>query len=256
MSFALAVPALIAGFLTFLAPCTLPLVPGYLAFISGVSIYDADKNGKTVAHIRRKILWNALLYVLGFSFVFILLGTIFSGIGGLGLAKYRFTLEKISGALILVLGLYMTRLFDLPFLRFLDIERRFTFTQKLAPGKPFSSFLFGATFAFGWTPCIGPILGSILLLASSSTTLLQGAALLAIFSLGLAIPFLLVAVGISQAMRVMKRVLKYMSAISIVGGIFIAVIGLLVLTGKMNIWIGFFYRFFDFVHYQNLIQYF
>lgn len=256
MFLALAIPAFIAGFLTFLAPCTLPLVPGYLAFISGVSIYDANKNGEMVAYIRKKILWNAILYVLGFSVIFILLGTTFSGIGGIGLAKYRFTLERISGSLILVLGLYMTHLFDLPFLRFLNIERRFSFTQKLAPGKPMSSFLFGAMFAFGWTPCIGPILGSILLLASTGTTVLQGTLLLAIFSLGLAIPFLLVAIGISHAMRVIKHVLKYISAISVIGGIFIALIGLLVLTGKMGLWIAFFYHLFSFINYQNLIHYF
>ncbi len=256
MFFSLALPAFIAGFLMFLAPCTLPLVPGYLAFISGVSLHDAHKNQETALYVRKRILWNALFYVLGFSLVFIVLGALLSGLGRLGLGSSRFYLEKISGGIIMLLGLYMTHLFDLPFFRFLNTDRHFTFTRKLAPGKPFSSFLFGATFAFGWSPCIGPILGSILLLASSSATILQGIILLTIFSLGLAIPFLLVAVAMSQATTVIRRISAYMGTISIVGGVLIAILGFLVLTGMIGTWTGFFYRLFSVIRYEGLLNYY
>lgn len=256
MLLALAIPAFIAGLLMFLAPCTLPLVPGYLAFISGVSLHEADKNKETALYVRKRILWNALFYVLGFSLVFILLGTLFSGLGHLGLGNYRYYLQKISGGFILLLGLYMTHLFELPFFRFLNTDRHFTFTQTLAPGKPFSSFLFGATFALGWSPCIGPILGSILLLASSSGTILEGTFLLTIFSLGLAVPFFLVAIAMSQATKVIRRISSYMGVISIGGGILIALLGFLILTGTIGVWTGFFYRLFSFIRYDGLLQYY
>lgn len=255
MFFALAIPAFVAGFLMFLAPCTLPLVPGYLAFISGVSVHDANKNKETAGYVRKKMLWNALFYVLGFSVIFILLGTFLSALGRLGLAEYRVYLEKISGGMILLLGLYMTHLFDLPFFRFLGKDRHFTFTQTLAPGKPLSSFLFGSAFALGWSPCIGPILGSILLLASTSGTILEGTFLLAVFSLGLAIPFFLVALGVGQATKVIRRINTYLSAFSIVGGVFIAILGLLILTGNMSIWTTFFFRIFSFLNYESLVKY-
>lgn len=256
MFFSLAFPAFLAGLLMFFAPCTLPLVPGYLAFISGVSLHDANKKKESALYVRKKILFNALFYILGFSLVFILLGVFLSSLGRLGRGRYRFYLEKISGGLILILGLYMTRLFDLPFFRFLEQERHVHFAQTFAPGKPLSSFLFGATFALGWSPCVGPILGSILLLASTSTTVIQGTLLLAIFSLGLAVPFLLVALGIGQATKVIHQLNKYLSIISIIGGIFIAILGFLVLTGNIGAWTGFFYRLFQFVNYQHLLNYF
>lgn len=256
MFLTLALPAFIAGFLMFLAPCTLPLVPGYLGFISGVSLHDAKKDGEIALDIRRKIRINALFYILGFSLIFIAFGTLLSGLGRLGFGHYRLYLEKISGVMIIFLGLYMTHLFNLPFFRFLNTERHFSFTKRLAPGKPLSSFLFGATFALGWSPCIGPILGSILLLASTSGTLLQGALLLAIFSLGLAVPFFLAAVGIGQATRMIKHVSKYLSVISIAGGVFIAILGLLVVTGQMGLWTGFFFRIFHFIQYERLLDFY
>lgn len=256
MLLALAIPAFLAGLLMFLAPCTLPLVPGYLAFISGVSLHDAEKNKETAIYVRKRILWNAFFYTLGFSVIFILFGTLLSSLGHLGFGSYRFYLQKVSGGIIMLLGLYMTHLFELPFFRFLNTDKHFTFTRTLAPGKPLSSFLFGATFAFGWSPCIGPILGSILLLTSSSSTLLEGVLLLAIFSLGLAIPFFLVAVAMSQATKIIRQISAYMRTISIVGGILIAILGFLVLTGTIGTWTGFFYRLFSVIRYEGLLNYY
>lgn len=252
----LAFPAFVAGLLTFLAPCTLPLIPGYLTFISGVSIHDFYKNEQSISVLRRRVVWNGFWYVVGFSVVFIALGTAFSGIVGAGLSKYRLVLERVSGALIFLLGLYMMNIFHISFLKFLNTEKRFHFVNRIKPGKPLSSFLFGVTFAFGWTPCIGPILGSILLLASSSDQASQGAVLLGIFSLGLAIPFMLVALGIGQAISVIKHLSKYMSIISVIGGGFIALIGFFVMIGKIHLWVSFFNSIFSFINYEGLLKFF
>ncbi len=194
MHVGLVIAAFVAGLFTFLAPCTLPLVPAYLAFISGVSLKDlADDNKARAA--RRKILANSLLYVLGFSVVFIFFGILF-GVGGESLRQYRPMLQRIGGILVIFFGLYMMKVFRLPGFQFLDSERRFPAARIIKPGNPLSSFLFGSVFALGWTPCIGPILGSILTLAAASATVVQGGLLLAVFSLGLGVPFIAIAAGI------------------------------------------------------------
>ncbi|MBI2463393.1 sulfite exporter TauE/SafE family protein [Candidatus Peregrinibacteria bacterium] len=249
----LIIPSFIAGILTFLAPCTLPLVPGYLAFISGVSLNEI-RDPLQLKHARWKIFLNGVFFILGFSGVFILLGTL-AGLGGLALAPYRARLAQIGGIIVIFFGLYMVGLFKLPLFKFLESEKRISVGRFLTPGHPLSSFIFGATFAFGWTPCVGPILGSILLLASASTTVGQGALLLSVFSLGLAVPFLLVAFGIGSASAHINKISKYLNVISIMGGIFLVVLGFVLLTNKLSAWIGFFYRFFDFVNYEKILNY-
>jgi cytochrome c-type biogenesis protein len=188
MEFSLIIPAFIAGILTFLAPCTFPLVPGYLGFISGVSAQDLQDPLKSKS-ARRKIFLNGLLFVVGFSFIFILLGSLF-GLGGSALAQYRIWLSRIGGIFVILFGLFMIGVLRLPFL---NVEKNIGAIMALKPGNPASSLIFGATFAFGWTPCVGPILGSILTLAAASATVSQGAFLLSVFSLGLAVPFLIIA---------------------------------------------------------------
>ncbi|MBI2638732.1 sulfite exporter TauE/SafE family protein [Candidatus Peregrinibacteria bacterium] len=249
----LIIPSFIAGLLTFLAPCTLPLVPGYLGFISGVSLNEI-RDPLQLKHARWKIFLNGIFFILGFSGVFILLGTL-AGLGGIALASYRVWLARIGGVIVIFFGLYMIGLFKLPLFKFLENEKHIQAGRFLKPGHPFSSLLFGAIFAFGWTPCIGPILGSILLLASTSTTVGQGAFLLSVFSLGLAIPFLLVAFGIGSASANIKKISKYLNVISIIGGIFLVLLGFVLLTNKLSSWIGFFYRFFDFVNYDKILNY-
>ncbi len=171
----LILPAFIAGILTFLAPCTLPLVPAFLAFISGASAKELQDPIR-LPQIRRKVFLNGIFYVIGFSTVFVLLGVLF-GIGGAGLVKYQDVLEKVGGVFILFFGLYLIGILErIPQLRaILSSEHRLRLPSSLKPGTASSSFIFGATFAFGWTPCVGPILGSILLLASSTATVGQGA---------------------------------------------------------------------------------
>ena len=251
MHFSLIISAFIAGLLTFLAPCTLPLVPGYLGFISGVSLQDLHKvDGQK--NIRRKILINGFLYILGFSTVFILLGTVFSA-GGVALVHYRVWLSRVGGVVVIFFGFYMMHILKLPFLNFLNFEKKFH--SSLKPGRPISSLLFGMTFAFAWTPCVGPVLGSILLLSFSTGTVLQGAFLLAVFSLGLAVPFLLIALGIGHATRYISKISRYLSFISIIGGIFLVFLGVLLFTNSLGIWNSFFYGLFDFLNYDALLNY-
>lgn len=250
MDFSLVIPAFIAGLLTFLAPCTLPLVPGYLGFISGVSSNQAE-----ASQVRGRVFLNGVFYVLGFSLVFIALGTLF-GLLGAAVGPYRSWLATIGGVFVILFGLYMTGVFDkLSFLNFLQSEKHFSFTKRLKPGNPLSSFIFGGTFAFGWTPCVGPILGSILTLAAAHATVGQGAFLLTVFSLGLAVPFLLIALGVGHAAHYIKKITPYLKAISVIGGLLLIILGVLLLTGQFGAWIAFFYRLFNFINYQNLLDY-
>lgn len=250
MEFSLIIPAFIAGILTFLAPCTLPLVPGYLGFVSGVSAQDLQDPLKSKS-ARRKIFLNGLLFVIGFSLIFILLGSLF-GLGGSALAHYRIWLSRIGGIFVILFGLFMIGVLRLPFL---NVEKNIGRIKALKPGNPASSLIFGATFAFGWTPCVGPILGSILTLAAASATVGQGAFLLSIFSLGLAVPFLIIAAGIGSASNYISKLSRYLNVISVVGGLFLIFLGILLFTNKLGVWIAYFYQWFDFINYERLLDY-
>jgi len=250
MDFSLIIPAFIAGILTFLAPCTLPLVPGYLGFISGVSTNDLQDPTKAKL-ARRKIFLNGVLYVIGFSLVFIILGSLF-GLGGAALFKYRIWLSRIGGVFVIFFGLFMMGILKLPFL---NVEKHVGSIKALKPGNPVSSLIFGAAFAFGWTPCVGPILGSILTLAASTATIGQGAFLLAVFSLGLAVPFLIIAATIGSASSYLSKLNKYLNIISFIGGVFLVFLGILLLTNKLGVWIAYFYQWFNFINYESLLDY-
>lgn len=249
----LIIPAFIAGLLTFLAPCTLPLVPGFLGFISGVSAEDL-KNGNIGSLARKQVVKNALFYIFGFSTVFILLGTVFA-FGGAKLAGQRILLARIGGVFIIFFGLYLMGAFKkIQAFRFLSSEKKFHPARILKPGTPASSMIFGMTFALGWSPCVGPILGSILVLASTSGTVLQGTMLLTIFSLGLGLPFLVVALGISHAMEYIKKISKYLHIVSIIGGVFLVFLGILLVTDRLVLWSAMFYDLFDFIGYERLLD--
>ncbi len=236
----LAIPSFFAGLLTFLAPCTLPLVPGYLGFISGVSTKDLQDPEK--AHTaRRKIFMNGLLYVIGFSVVFIVLGSLV-GLGGAALIQHRILLGRIGGVFIIIFGLYMLNALKLNFLNFLGGEHRIPIMNKLRPGTPLSSLIFGSTFALGWTPCVGPILGSVLVLAASSATVGQGTVLLAVFSLGLALPFLFMAAAIGWLAPRMQNLTKYLHWVSVIGGIFLVFLGVLLVMNRLGFFISWFFQ--------------
>lgn len=242
----LIIPAFIAGLLTFLAPCTLPLVPAYLGFISGVS----GQESQSVA-ARRAVVLNGLAFILGFSLVFIAFGTL-AGFVGSSLLPYRIWLSRIGGVFVILFGLFLVGLLKIPFLA---QTKRLSIPAMFKPGKPASSLAVGLSFGFGWTPCIGPILGSILLLASTSTTSLQGAVLLAVFSAGLAVPFLAVAFGIGSAARVIDRSAKYLRLVEIIGGLFLIGLGILLLTNNVGLLIAYGFRLLEFINYDALLDY-
>src|SRR3990167_11288539 len=232
MEFAIA--AFIAGLFTFLAPCTLPLVPGYLGFISGTSVEDL-KNPLKAKRARWNILINGLFFITGFSVVFIIFGTL-AGFFGAALVSYRLWLTRIGGIFVIIFGLFMLNVIKIPFLA---KERHVRVPSIFKRGKPHNSFILGSTFGFGWTPCVGPVLGSILALAASSATVAKGAFLLSVFSLGLAVPFLIIAVGYGSAAQRIENITRYLKPISVVGGIFLILIGLLLLTDRFVLLISY-----------------
>ncbi|MDP2696142.1 MAG: cytochrome c biogenesis protein CcdA [bacterium] len=250
MDFSLIIPAFIAGLLTFLAPCTLPLVPGYLGFISGVSTQDLQDPEKAKS-AKKKVILNGLFFIIGFSVIFILLGTIAGSFGGL-LFKYRIWLSRIGGIFVIVFGLFMLNIVKIPFLtRELHIKTPKLFQR----GRASNSFILGLAFGAGWTPCVGPILGAILTLAATGTTAIQGGFLLAVFSFGLAIPFFIIAVGFGSAANRIAKFGKYLNIISIVGGLFLIFLGILLLTDNLGVWIGYFFNLFGFINYDSLLDY-
>ena len=230
LSIGFIITSFVAGLLTFLAPCTLPLVPAYLGFISGVD-QEALKNPATAKAARRKIFFNGFAFIVGFSLVFIFFGVL-AGFAGTALAPYRVWLARVGGVLVILFGLFMLGFFKLPFFQG---DKHIPLPKWLTLGKPSSSLFIGGTFALGWTPCVGPILGSILLLAGTSGTALQGGIMLAVFSFGLAVPFLLIALAFSHATTYIEKISKYLKGVSIVGGVFLILLGLLLATDNFGL---------------------
>ena len=251
MDLSLIIPALIAGILTFLAPCTLPLVPGYLGFISGASLEDI-KDPEKAKRARWKIFLNGLFFMLGFSAVFIIMGTLVGFIAASLLAPYRLWLGRIGGVFVIIFGLFMLNVLKIPFLM---REKQLKAPALFKQGKPLNSFILGSAFSFGWTPCVGPILGSVLLLASTSGSALQGGLLLTVFSAGLAIPFLLIAIGIGSASRYIQNISKYLNIVSVIGGVFLIALGILLVSGNIGLLISYGYKIFQFINYDRLLDY-
>lgn len=251
----LLIPSFIAGLLTFLAPCTLPLVPAYLGFISGTSAKDWN-HPVNASNIRRRAMANGFLYTLGFSLVFIFLGVVF-GAGGALLVEFKSLLTKVGGLFIFFFGLYLVGLLERVtfFQSLLSLERRLPIPRASKSGTGFGAFLLGATFALGWTPCVGPILASVLLLASTTTTVWQGAVLLAVFSVGLALPFLLLALWIGHATQTVRQLSRILPYISLIGGILLILLGILLMTDQLGVWLSWAYRAFSFLQYEGLLEY-
>lgn len=224
----LIVSSFIAGLFTFFAPCTLPLVPAFLGVISGVGHEDLNDPGQ-VKKLRGKIFSNAIFYVLGFSAIFILFGIAFSALGQI--LVIRTLIQKIGGILIIIFGLFLMGAFKI---KFLNAERQIRAPKLFKTASRANSFGIGALFALGWSPCVGPLLGTILLFASGSGTLAAGTLLLVMFSAGLAIPFLITALLIGRAFTAFKRWNRALKIINIIAGIFLIALGVLLITNQFE----------------------
>ena len=214
--------AFTAGLLSFLSPCVLPLIPSYVTFITGLSLDDARQS-------RRAALVHALLFVVGFSLIFIALGAGATALGRV-LVAYRMWISRIGGVLIIVFGLYLLGLLNVTALA---RERRVHLADK--PAGYLGTVLVGIAFGAGWTPCIGPILGSILTLSASSADLGRGLQLLGAYSLGLAVPFVLAAALVQRFLAVSARLKRHMAWVSRISGALLIVVGVLMVTDYFTI---------------------
>ena len=213
--------AFVAGLVSFLSPCMLPLVPIYLSQLVGQSIYQSsgDEAGRPA---RLTTFLHALMFVAGFTLAFISLGATASALGGF-LKVHQFFLRQVGGVLLVIIGLHLTGLLRLPFLYRL---KRFTF-RPTRPGYP-ASFLIGIIFAIGWTPCISLFLGSILGLAASAATLRQGVLLLLFYSLGMGLPFLLLGLAVDQVSRLLKKLKPHLGKIEVFSGVVMIAVGVMI----------------------------
>lgn len=227
--FSIIISAFIAGVLTFFAPCTLPLVPAFLGIISGARVEDL-RNQEIARAVRWRIFKNAVFYVLGFSLVFISFGVALSYLGTLFII--RELLEKVGGLFIIAFGLVLLGWLKIPWL---DSGKQIAVPRLFRNVSLANSFLLGAIFAIGWSPCVGPLLGTILLLASTSGTVFEGTFLLVIFSIGLGLPFLVTALLIGKAFTAFGRWGSTFSIMNKVAGIFLITIGFLLILGKFSL---------------------
>jgi cytochrome c-type biogenesis protein len=229
------------GILSFVSPCVLPIVPGYLSFISGVS-FDEMQSSSNRAKIRNRILANSIFFILGFSIVFIALGASATFIGKF-LHEQINIISKIAGAIIVIFGFHMIGIYKIPFLNY---EKRFQTDAK--PLGYFGALIVGLAFAFGWTPCIGPILAAILAIASQQETIGQGIVLLTTYSLGLGIPFLLTSLSLTAFYNVFNKLKKHLHKLEIIGGILLVIVGILIMTNYLTIISGYFSRWLPFLN--------
>jgi len=219
--------AFLAGLVSFISPCVLPLIPAYISYVIGTTYSEINTKSKLL------VLKNSLLFVFGFSLVFVILG---AGATALGTALINnlniFT--KVMGTFIIIFGFIIAEIIRIPF-----FEKNVNFYNNNIKAGFLSPFLLGLAFGFGWTPCIGPVLGSILALASLEDTIEKGILLLTIYSLGLGIPFVVSALMVTQFLKISKIIQKYIVRIKKISGYILMFTGVLIITGKLQ-WIGFY----------------
>lgn len=217
----------LAGVLSFLSPCVMPLVPSYVSFITGISFEDLTGESDR-ARVRFLTITNSLAFILGFSAIFMSLGASSSAIGRF-LFDYQESIRIIGGILIIIFGLFVMGFLKMDFL---SREKKFHLSGR--PTGYVGAFLIGMTFAAGWTPCIGPILGSILLYASTKGSAAYGIKLLAVYSLGLAIPFFISSLAFNSFLSYSKKIQKYMRVIMIISGALLIIFGIMLLMNKVS----------------------
>jgi cytochrome c-type biogenesis protein len=236
-SLPLPLAAFFAGLISFLSPCVLPLVPGYVSMISGVGL---DELKSAQAQLMRRVMINSIAFILGFSVVFIALGAAATGVGE-ALGVYKHTLARVAGVVIILFGLHLTGIFKI---KALYTDARLHNVK--GSSTPAGAFVIGFAFAFGWTPCLGPVLATILGFASQQDTVGKGILLLAVYSMGLAVPFLLTSLLMERFLQFYSRFRSYMHAIEVASGGLMIALGVLLLIGKFTLisnWLSFLGKF-------------
>jgi cytochrome c-type biogenesis protein len=225
-SLPLPIAAFVAGLVSFLSPCVLPLVPGYVSLISGVGVEQLKTQE---SQLLRKVMLNSVAFILGFSVVFIALGAVATEVSQM-LARYRSTLAQVAGVVIILFGLHLTGVFKIKAL-YTDARLHSVKGGSTAWG----AFVIGFAFAFGWTPCVGPVLTVILTFAAAQDSITKGVMLLAIYSMGLAVPFLLTALGVERFLKFYSRFRAHMHAIEVASGALLIALGILLVIGRFTI---------------------
>jgi len=222
----LPIAAFLAGLVSFLSPCVLPLVPGYVSLISGVGVEELKVQE---ASVLRKVMLNSLAFIAGFSIVFVTLGAISTEVGQLA-AQYKAVLARVAGVLIIVFGLHLTGILRI---KALYADKRLHSVK--GGSTPWGAFVIGFAFAFGWTPCVGPILSVILSFAAAQDSVSKGILLLTIYSLGLAVPFLLTSLLMERFLKFYGHFRSFMHVIEVLSGGLLIVLGLLLVFGKFTV---------------------
>jgi cytochrome c-type biogenesis protein len=221
--------ALIAGLLSFLSPCVLPLVPPYLCFLGGTTFDQLTSEDETPSHVYTTVVMSSVAFVLGFTTVFVILGATATAAGQL-LAANLTLLAKIAGVVIIIAGLHFLGVIHLPIL-----HREARYHSDSRPEGLVGAYVIGLAFAFGWTPCIGPVLGAILAVAAGEDSVRQGVSLLFVYSLGLGIPFVVAAIAIRPFLSTMQRFKRHLATVEKVLGGFLVLTGILFLTDAMTL---------------------
>ena len=222
--------AFIAGLVSFFTPCILPLIPAYFTFITGCSLKDLTTD--CTSETRTRVFLSTLSYVMGFSFIFILMGASASYLGGL-IYEYKDGIRIIGGIFIIILGIHLTGFVHIPGL---DFDKHVRVEKK--PLRYAGTFVIGMAFAAGWSPCIGPLLGSILIIAGSQESVWKGMALLSIYSAGLAIPFIVLSIFVNFLMTFIKKASRAMRYVNPMAGILLILVGISLVANKLTLFFG------------------
>jgi cytochrome c-type biogenesis protein len=226
----LPIAAFVAGVLSFLSPCVLPLVPGYVSLISGATVDELQTNSN---RLLPKVMANSLMFIFGFSIVFIALGAVATEVGQV-LARYKSLLAQVAGVVIILFGLHLTGLLRI---RALYADKRLHNVK--GGSTPWGAFVIGFAFAFGWTPCVGPILAVILSFAATQDSVIKGILLLAVYSAGLAVPFLLTSIGIERFLNFYGRFRRHLHAVEVASGVLLIVLGGLLVLNRFTMISGY-----------------
>jgi cytochrome c-type biogenesis protein len=229
-SLPLPIAAFVAGIISFLSPCVLPLVPGYVSLISGTTIDGLQERDRSMFG---RVMLSSVMFVMGFSIVFILLGAVATTLGQVTRQYYRL-LSQVAGVIIIIFGLHLTGIWKI---KALYSDKRMHAVK--GGSTPWGAFVVGFAFAFGWTPCIGPILATILTFAAAEQTVAKGTFLLAVYSLGLAVPFLLTSIGIDRFLKFYARFRRHLHTIEVASGVLLMAIGILIVSHRFTILSGY-----------------